>query len=60
MRSANVSQKKLSFAKKIEIAAITNDICTKEDAEFLTRVGSLPTERFLGMEHQPRRHPPVP
>jgi urease accessory protein len=32
------------------IAAITNDIYTKEDAEFLTRAGSLPAERILGIE----------
>ncbi len=33
-----------------EIAAITNDIYTKEDAEFLTRAGSLAPERILGIE----------
>ena len=33
-----------------DIAAITNDIYTKEDAEFLTRAGSLPPERILGIE----------
>ena len=32
------------------IAAITNDIYTKEDAEFLTRAGSLPPERIMGIE----------
>ena len=36
--------------KCYEIAAITNDIYTKEDAEFLTRAGSLPPERILGIE----------
>ena len=54
---------------RYDIAAITNDIYTKEDAEFLTRAGSLPPERILGIEtggcphtairedasHQPRR-----
>jgi urease accessory protein len=35
---------------RYEIAAITNDIYTKEDAEFLTRAGSLPPERILGIE----------
>ena len=39
-----------TFRDKIEIAAITNDIYTKEDAEFLTRAGSLPPERILGIE----------
>jgi urease accessory protein len=33
-----------------EIAAITNDIYTKEDAEFLTRAGALAPERIVGVE----------
>ena len=32
------------------IAAITNDIYTKEDAEFLNRSGALATERIVGVE----------
>jgi urease accessory protein len=32
------------------MAAITNDIYTREDAEFLTRAGSLSPERILGIE----------
>jgi len=32
------------------VAAITNDIYTKEDAEFLTRSGALPVERIMGVE----------
>ncbi|MDE2515682.1 MAG: urease accessory protein UreG, partial [Rhodospirillales bacterium] len=39
-----------SFRERYEIAAITNDIYTKEDAEFLTRAGSLAPERILGIE----------
>jgi urease accessory protein len=35
---------------RFDIAVITNDIYTKEDAEFLTRAGSLPPERILGIE----------
>ncbi|HEY2620802.1 MAG TPA: urease accessory protein UreG [Acetobacteraceae bacterium] len=38
------------FRGRYDIAAITNDIYTKEDAEFLTRAGSLPPERILGIE----------
>src|ERR1700681_1759565 len=38
------------FRNNYDIAAITNDIYTKEDAEFLTRAGSLPVERILGIE----------
>jgi urease accessory protein len=38
------------FRARYDIAAITNDIYTKEDAEFLTRAGSLPPERIMGIE----------
>ncbi len=33
-----------------ELAAITNDIYTREDAEILTRLEALPQERILGVE----------
>lgn len=33
-----------------DLAVITNDIYTREDAEFLTRRGALPPERILGVE----------
>jgi urease accessory protein len=36
--------------ERYDIAAITNDIYTREDAEFLTRAGSLVPERILGVE----------
>ena len=35
---------------EFELAAITNDIYTKEDAEFLIRQGTLPADRVLGVE----------
>ena len=38
------------FRGRLDIAAITNDIYTKEDAEFLTRAGSLPPDRIMGIE----------
>ncbi|MDE1173977.1 MAG: urease accessory protein UreG [Parvibaculaceae bacterium] len=38
------------FRSSYDIAAITNDIYTREDAEFLTRAGSLPPERIIGVE----------
>lgn len=34
----------------LEIAVVTNDIYTKEDAEFLTRAGALAPERIVGVE----------
>ncbi|PTU31334.1 urease accessory protein UreG [Stenotrophobium rhamnosiphilum] len=33
-----------------DVAAITNDIYTKEDAEFLTRAGALTPDRIAGVE----------
>ena len=35
---------------RFELAAITNDIYTREDAEFLIRSGALPPERIRGVE----------
>ncbi|MGH7356929.1 MAG: urease accessory protein UreG [Candidatus Rokuibacteriota bacterium] len=34
----------------VDMAVITNDIYTKEDAEFLVRRGALPAERVVGVE----------
>ncbi|MDF2999841.1 MAG: urease accessory protein UreG [Xanthobacteraceae bacterium] len=39
-----------SFRERYDLAAITNDIYTKEDAEILTRAGALPAERIMGVE----------
>jgi len=39
-----------SMRDSYSIAAITNDIYTKEDAQFLTRSGALPPERIDGVE----------
>lgn len=38
------------FHPRIDMAVITNDIYTKEDAEILARVQALPLERILGVE----------
>jgi urease accessory protein len=35
---------------RYSLAVVTNDIFTKEDAEFLTRQGALPQDRILGVE----------
>ncbi|HMA15279.1 MAG TPA: urease accessory protein UreG [Kiloniellaceae bacterium] len=39
-----------ALSARYDIAAITNDIYTREDAEFLTRSGALPPERIMGVE----------
>src|SRR6202167_1595381 len=36
--------------ERYEIAVVTNDIYTKEDAEFLTRSGALTPDRIRGVE----------
>src|SRR6202008_3520564 len=36
--------------ERYDIAVVTNDIYTKEDAEFLTRAGALAPERIVGVE----------
>ncbi|PKC51445.1 vitamin B12 biosynthesis CobW-like protein, partial [Rhizophagus irregularis] len=34
----------------LELAVITNDIYTKEDAQFLIKNGALPADRIIGVE----------
>jgi Ni2+-binding GTPase involved in maturation of urease and hydrogenase len=38
-----------TLRERYEIAAITNDIYTKWDAEYLVRSGALPAERIAGV-----------
>ena len=38
------------LAPRFSVAVVTNDIYTKEDAEFLIRQGTLPGERIRGVE----------
>jgi len=38
------------MAGKYQLAVVTNDIYTREDAEYLVRSGVLPRERIIGVE----------
>ena len=47
------------LSERLELAVVTNDIYTQEDAQFLTRAGVLEPERIRGVEtggcpHTPR------
>ncbi|MBA3438277.1 MAG: urease accessory protein UreG [Pyrinomonadaceae bacterium] len=49
-KTALVDQLSKQLWPKCNLAVVTNDIYTKEDAEFLIRQGTLPRERVRGVE----------
>jgi len=49
-KTALLLQLCLRLRETMNIAAVTNDIFTKEDGEFLTRHGALPAERIRAVE----------
>ncbi|WP_417516812.1 urease accessory protein UreG [Minwuia sp.] len=49
-KTALMEQLSRELSRDYSVAAITNDIYTKEDAEILTRTGALPAERIMGVE----------
>lgn len=49
-KTALMLQLCLKLRDKMNIAAVTNDIFTKEDGEFLTNHGALPAERIRAVE----------
>ncbi len=49
-KTALVEALALRLRHRLEMAVITNDIYTQEDAEFLVRRGALPAERVIGVE----------
>ncbi len=49
-KTALVDRLSKKLFPKLSLAVVTNDIYTKEDAEFLLRQGTLPAERIKGVE----------
>ncbi|NOL50505.1 urease accessory protein UreG [Pelistega europaea] len=49
-KTALIERLTREMADKYSIVVITNDIYTKEDAEFLTKNSLLPPERIMGVE----------
>src|SRR5262245_39194121 len=49
-KTALVRSLAVQLRDRYDMAAITNDIYTREDAEFLVRHGALPAERVIGVE----------
>ena len=49
-KTAIIERLSRAMAKDYSLAVVTNDIYTKEDAEFLTKNSLLPKERILGVE----------
>lgn len=49
-KTALVEKISRAIHQQYEVAVITNDIYTKEDAQFLTVNGVLPEERIIGVE----------
>ncbi|ROV55983.1 urease accessory protein UreG [Neisseria chenwenguii] len=49
-KTALIERLTRQMAKEYSVAVITNDIYTREDAEFLTKNSLLPAERIMGVE----------
>lgn len=49
-KTALIERLTRKMSDRYNVAVITNDIYTKEDAEFLTRNSLLPAERIIGVE----------
>ncbi len=49
-KTALLLQLCLKLREKMNIAAVTNDIFTREDGEFLTKHNALPAERIRAVE----------
>ena len=49
-KTALIERLSRAMSKEYSLAVITNDIYTKEDAEYLTQNSLLPAERIIGVE----------
>jgi urease accessory protein len=49
-KTALVNRLCVSLRDEIALGVVTNDIYTREDAEFLVRAGALPAERIVAVE----------
>jgi urease accessory protein len=49
-KTALVDRLCVALRDELQIGVVTNDIYTREDAEFLVRAGSLPAERIIAVE----------
>jgi urease accessory protein len=49
-KTALVDRLCVSLRDELALGVVTNDIYTREDAEFLVRAGSLPAERIVAVE----------
>ena len=49
-KTALVDRLSRRLSPQMDLAAVTNDIYTREDAEFLVRQGALPADRVVGVE----------
>jgi len=49
-KTALVDRLSRKLSPQLNLAVVTNDIYTKEDAEFLIRQGALPADRVVGVE----------
>ncbi len=49
-KTALVEQLARAFGARVDMAVVTNDIYTQEDAQILVRSGCLPADRIVGVE----------
>ena len=58
-KTALIERLTRKMSEKYSICVVTNDIYTKEDAEFLIKNSALPAERIIGVETGGCPHTPI-